>query len=368
MGSAELAQGFISSLSFSSPRSSTPPSSLSRLILSNNPLSASFKATLFSLLPTLPSLRHLGLTMTGLTKDDALALAIYIGNQTQPCKLTELHANANHMGYSGVRAVITALQCCWTIEEVEMYSNEVDGTTPSEEDNESTEEGDDMDEMMSAHEAIMSYTSGSGCGWGRLQQSLKLILSRNIFLKQNTTKEALLLLKYSRIMLQKKMKPAQQPLTASCEECECSPQPQQQRLTSHIPDAPMHSSFSFTYLPTEIQLHILSALAPTLSSAQHIRIFEYAVDPSTLPSLRLCLPSSSVGCVPDPGNLGFNSAANGIRNRTGKKVGSLTRLREVHSCSGATWMAGQSIVCQRQTMREKWLASVGCDEFDPGVH
>ncbi|KAF8172279.1 hypothetical protein BJ912DRAFT_994148 [Pholiota molesta] len=305
--------------------------------------------------------------MTGLTKDDALALAVYVGNQTHPCKLTELHANANHMGYSGVRAVITAIQRCWTMEKVELYSNEVDGTTSGEEDDENTE-GDDMDEMLSAQEAIMSYTGGSGCGWGRLHHSLKLILSRNMFLKQNTTKEALLLLKYSRLMLQKKRKPAQPPLTAPCEDCDCSPLPQQQRQTTDVPDVPTHSSFSFTYLPTEIQLHILSALAPTLSSAQRIRIFEYAVDSSTLPSLRLCLPSSSMGCVPDPGNLGFNSAANGLRNRAGKKVGSLTRLREVHSCPAATCMAGQSIVCQRQTMREKWLASVGCDEFDPGVH
>lgn len=310
MGSADLARDFVSSVSFPSPRSSTPSSWLSQLILSNNPLSAPFKETLFSLLPTLPSLRHLGLTATGLTKDDGLALALYIRSETHSCKLTELHASENHMGYRGVRAIIVALERCWTMEKVEIDPNDIGEPPDDQENNEiqATKEGEGADGRLLGFEGLSRFARMPGFGTASfggmhalgsaiLYEALDKVLSRNVSSKPTVIKEALLLLKYSRLMLQKNLK--------------LDLQPTQQELSTNAPENLTHSSFSFTYLPTEIQLSILSPLAPTLSHIQRIRVFEYAVDPSTLPSLQ----------PPE----------------------------------------------ERMTPKE-WAASIGCDAFDPEVH
>ncbi|KAF8499523.1 hypothetical protein JB92DRAFT_2795177 [Gautieria morchelliformis] len=74
-------------------------------------------------------------------------------------------------------------------------------------------------------------------------------------------------------------------------------------------------------LPPELVIHILSFLAPTLSSAQHVRVCTFAASLSTLPSLGLTLPSP-LHSTPLPSS----SPKNG-----------------------------------------KWLQKVGCDRFEPDV-
>lgn len=81
---------------------------LASLVLSNNPLSPEFKQALLSLLPGLPCLAYLHLSMTDLDLTYARALAAFI---SRGCKLVELHASSNDMsmGYKGVRAIVRAM-------------------------------------------------------------------------------------------------------------------------------------------------------------------------------------------------------------------------------------------------------------------
>jgi len=314
--------------------------------------------------------------MTGLTKIDAGLLASYVGRPDGSCKLLELRASANKMGYRGVRKVVDALCWCWTMEKVELFANFID----SDDEGEASDDADEdsritMPHYISSQDAITSMAVGSGCGWVDLEKKLKNTLARNIYLKRRVIDQSLRLLRYSRQFLcPRNTEISFGPVCA--DNCESSPVSQStMRNNSDINDP--HPSFPFTRLPTEIQLSVLSHLAPLLSTAQRLRIFEYASDKATLPTLRLCLPSSQSlasrrrsNCIPDPTILGFGLAPGGISH--GKKSGSLSRsstLRSTHSmgCSGGNCMGNKSVKCQRETERNKWLTEMGCDVYDPGA-
>ncbi|KIM44144.1 hypothetical protein M413DRAFT_443190 [Hebeloma cylindrosporum] len=385
-GTSQTAQALISALSFISP-SGYPTSSLTSLILSSNPLSAEFKQTLFTLLPSLQnSLRCLQLSATGLTKIDAGHLASYVGRPDGSCKLIELRANANNMGHWGVKKVVDALCRCWTIEKVELFANFIDDEDEASDDADAVEDADEETTATVLHyipsqDAVTSMAIGSGCGRLDLERKLKNTLARNIYLKRGVTDQSLKLLRYSRQLLwQNGPRNTKTSLGPQCAtDCECSPVSQstsKARKDSNTNNS--HASFSFTLLPTEIQLSILSHVAPLLSTAQKLRIFEYASNKATLPMLRLCLPSSQSlplrrrsNCIPDPTSLGFGLTSVGISNH-GSRSGSLSRsnnLRSSHStgCSGGSCMGSKSVKCQRETDRKKWLADMGCDVYDPGT-
>jgi hypothetical protein len=220
---------------------------------------------------------------------------------------------------------------------------------------------------------------GSGCGWLDLETKLKNTLARNIYLKRRVIDQSLKLLRYSRQLLWQNS-PRKTEISFGpprTDDCECSPVSQPTTANDSQSNI-THPFFPFTRLPTEIQLSVLSHLAPFLSTAQRLRIFEYASDKATLPTLRLCLPSSQSlpwrrrsKCIPDPTILGFGLASGGISNH-GKKSGSLSRssnLRSTHStgCSGGSCMGNKSVKCQRETERKKWLTEMGCDVYDPGA-
>ena len=327
--------------------------------------------------------------MTGLTKIDAGLLASYVGRPDGSCKLLELRASANKMGHRGVRKVVDALCWCWTMEKVELFANFID----SDDEGEASDDADtheDVDEepriivplphYISSQDAVTSMAVGSGCGWVDLEKKLKNTLARNIYLKRRVIDQSLRLLRYSRQLLwqnsPRNTEISSGPLCA--DNCECPPVSQSTTRDDSDTNDP-HPSFPFTRLPTEIQLSVLSHLAPLLSTAQRLRIFEYASDKATLPTLRLCLPSSQSlpsrrrsNCIPDPTILGFGLASGGINNH-GKKSGSLSKpsnLRSTHSteCSGGSCMGNKSVKCQRETERNKWLMEMGCDVYDPGKY
>lgn len=184
-------------------------------------------------------------------------------------------------------------------------------------------------------------------GWLTLQASMKTILTRNVFSKRQTAREALSLLKYSRLMLQ----PLSPPETvSSCAECECIP--------TVLQNTASPSNSLFHGLPVEIQLAILSQLAPTLSTQQQLKVFTYATDLRTLPSLRLCLPaskSSETQRLPDPGSLAFPSQT------MGKKFISLCRdttATKVHTFKDGNCMGNRSVLCKRKTDRQKLLEQI----------
>lgn len=319
--------------------------------------------------------------MTGLTKSDAGLLASYVGRPDGSCKLLELRASANNMGYRGVRKLVGALSWCWTIEKVELFANFIDDEGEASDDPDAVENADEesgvtVPHYISSQDAITSIAVGSGCGWVDLERKLKNTLARNIYLKGGVIDQSLRLLRYSRQFLWQNDH-TETCFGPPCPDCECSPVSQPTTRNDSNTSDPQ-PSFPYTRLPTEIQLSVLSHLAPLLSTAQRLRIFEYASDKATLPTLRLCLPSSQSlpsrrrsNCIPDPTILGFGLASVGISNR-GKQSVSLSRssnLQSTHStaCSGGSCMGNKSVKCQRETERQKWLTDMGCDVYDPGT-
>lgn len=160
----------------------------------------------------------------------------------------------------------------------------------------------------------------------KLQARLRAVTDRNGRLKRATERDAFALLRHSRAVLLHSI----------------APRPDN---TRYIPR-----------LPIEIQLYILSFFAPTLSSAQRIRIFNYASNPATLPQLLPPLKSSA--CVPDPSGFAFgNGGGLGIDFGLGKKSSLCSNGR----CLGA----GNSVVCRRESERLKYLTEVRCNFYEP---
>ncbi|PPQ69003.1 hypothetical protein CVT26_001937 [Gymnopilus dilepis] len=338
-GTSELAEAFVFALS-------TPVSiivapgyagSLSSLSLSNNPLSAPFRRTFFKLLPALPKLRELYLSVTGVDGVDADALAKFIRSGKERCSLRQLNASANYMGYMGVRAVVDAVRYCWTLEKVDLFSND------SSDDNVSADEiqkdAEDA-ELLLKHPLApiigsVPLPSASGTGHLALNRKLTYFLHRNILLRRRVTTEALDLLRYSRLML---LKTVPQPGTS---------------LSSEQEAIPPHT-LPFFLLPTEIQLSILAHLAPHLSRKQRIRVFEYAADRTTLPSVRLSLPERA---------LTRNSSKHGSSRHEGRRG----NLNLAPSPSGARNVIFNvnSRSSDKLNRRQKWLELVGCDSYDP---
>lgn len=231
-------------------------------------------------------------------------------------------------------------------------------------------------DFLVSSESALQLTWGSGCGHAHLDRTVKMILGRNIILKQRVKFQALELLKYSRVMLLKPISSRPSKSTSSCcEDCECLPNPSSDLLPrSRNPP----KSASFSYLPTELQLTILSELAPILSTAQRIRIFEYSTNKATLPKIRLCLPntrqtpdpSTSKGCVVDPTRLAFNANVKRSISGHGSRVGTLSPgssgFHQNPARQGGNCLGGDNIVCQRQIEIREWLELVQCDAYDLG--
>ncbi|KAH9475282.1 hypothetical protein JR316_0012393 [Psilocybe cubensis] len=217
------------------------------------------------------------------------------------------------MGYRGLKAIVAAMERNWTLEKVNLFAN---NSLDESEAAGRTDDLADYNRLMSmvkadfstSQEELMVLAWGSGCGLSHLESKLKIIIGRNILYKRQVKKEAVDLLRYSRLMLHK----------------------------------PVEAPLSFGSLPIELQLSVLSHTAPFLSTSQRIRIFEYAVNKSTLPNLRLHLPVRKPSLDPTPSP------------KSGKKIGSLGP-RNTNISGGV----------QRKMKIDEWLESVGCDSYDP---
>ncbi|KAI0761301.1 RNI-like protein [Trametes elegans] len=305
-----------------------------------------------------PYFREIILSVCGLTQAVAPHLIEYL---TSPrCHLHVLKLNGNQLRARAVRSIVRAIrQANFTLLRMELYAVGV------------SKHPDDS-EFSSEDEEDSRVRLGT---WQDVENDLKRSLTRNLTLKHLVEKDALTLLRYSRVLLLhpkgRDALPAPTAVSACSEFCSCA-----QLSTSSLFSAIGHpyplsstptsgSSFPFHRLPTELQLRILSFLAPTLSSAQRIRIFTYASSPSTLPTLLPCL--SNGGCIPDPASPQFTiggPAAGGF----GMNPGITLRKRgggSVSACANGKCMgAGNSVLCRKEAERAQWLASVGCTAFE----
>ena len=336
-------------------------SRLEILSLNTNPgLTDTFAAHFFPLLDA-PTFHEIHLSETGLTHQSALHIVEYI---TSPrCQLHILKANGNQLRIRAVRSIIRAARRAnYSLLRLELLATGLNDPQDKSDISSSDDEGE---------------TKGSIWSWTDSEAELKRILTRNATLKHLVEKDALALLRYSRALLLRpkhregdSSRPAFSPCSESCA-CATS-------VTSLIsigqPVAlPLPSStpyFPWAKLPMELQLHILSFLAPILSRAQRIRIFTYASTPSTLPTLLPCL-STGGGCIPDPASPQFGLGApasgpfgmgfgGGVLVRKRNTGGSLMGRCANGKCMGA----GNSVMCRREAERSQWLTSVRCSAFE----
>jgi len=181
--------------------------------------------------------------------------------------------------------------------------------------------------------------------------SINASLKRNLDYARCTRHEALSMLPISRCLLLESSQPPTPPQTPPLAFKLALPTRAKTKPANFIwTTIPAPSpTFSFRSLPKEIQLQILTYLCPTLSCAQAIRIFNYASDPNTLPSLKLGLAFPSLGkevsCVTDP---------------TATMMSGLSCSGDPKTCLGP----GKTLICGREEKRNWWLEMVGCERFE----
>ena len=276
-------------------------------------MSDSFAIAFFSELES-KFLDELHVSALGLSLKSAPGIAAYLASEC--CHLHTFKANGNFLRFKGVTRIVAAVESHnFGLTWLELHSNQLV-------DSETNSDGEVDDEAPP-----LNFDA-----WTKIEASTRNVIQRNINLKRVVRKEALDLLRYSRPIL-----------TASAS----SVQPKDDELRA----------FQDTRaLPTELQHHILSYFAPTLSHRQRTRIFTYASFTSTLPSL---LPDLRVGmpqdCLHDPTGLH-------TRNHTLWRLDG-TGVRE-SECSKGNCKGGVS--CRRQREQDAWLKALGCLLFDPG--
>ena len=231
-----------------------------------------------------PYLRELTLSFNNLPPSTAYEFASFI---TSPrCRLKVLRLSANHFGVLGVRDLVDAMENNYSLTEVEVYAN--------------VSEGDGQDGQKIIEKA---------------QKKRKDLQDRNKALRQQMEREALSLLRCSRILL----------LSRGGAVSERFPR-----------------GLSLRTLPMELLLHVLSFIAPTLSVPQRGRIFDYASTRSTLPSLIPRLFSR--GCIQDPSSFPQGASSDCTAG----------------NCMGTSG----SLSCRKQAEKEEWLTQMGCDIYE----
>ncbi|KAJ7451060.1 hypothetical protein FB451DRAFT_1566309 [Mycena latifolia] len=301
-------------------------------LTSNRSLSDPFVEVFLPFLDS-PHLREVHLSAVGLTPLAAPHLIGYISSPR--CRLHTLKCSGNSLGFRAVKSIIRAIERHnFSLLRVELYANHAVGSVSSD----NTSEDDDDDE---------SGGPASIDAWKASEAQIRRVLLRNAHLKRETEKEALQLLRYARPLL---LTSSGHAPSTHCTDCSCvellSP-----GASSSVAESINSHGFAFRSLATELQLYIMSFLAPTLSPAQRIRIYTYASSPATLPRAGLFLPgfpgrTSSSMCVPDPASMPFSMSSGGCAG--GK-------------CAGAT----NSVLCHKEQRRGEWLAAVGCAVYDP---
>ncbi|KAF7310408.1 hypothetical protein HMN09_00582800 [Mycena chlorophos] len=311
-------------------------------LTSNRTLSNSFLHEFLPLLDA-PELHELHLSAIGLTAEAAPPIVEYLSSPR--CRLHALNCNGNSLGYRGVRSIVRAVERHnFTILTLEMYSNHAE-SAPTSSDN--TEDDEDEERI----DGVASSAAGLDA-WKANEAHIRRLLLRNSHLKRVTEKDALSLLRYSRpLLLTHSTASATTPATR-CDNCSCGSSSLKSAPVDPDPLQSTNTGFAFRSLPTELQLYIMSFLAPSLSPAQRVRIYTYAASPATLPRTTLCLSGFPIKgtsmCVLDPAMMPFGSSGSG-------------------GCSGGrcAGSGGKSVVCHKEQQRTEWLKTVGCDTYDP---
>jgi len=276
-----------------------------------------------------PLLRELRISTIGLTPRSVPFIAEFL-RSPERCHLHTLACNGNSLGLRGVRHIIRAIeQRNYSLLSTEFYANQLSGDpmpTSFE------------DELEDAEEENLDESSDQL--WKDCQTKLTSLRHRNAHLKRETEKQALDLLKISRVVLLRSSRGTHNQPPAS---------PTSRDKTGSI-------GSPFAALPIELKLSILSLLAPSLSAAQRNRIFTYAASAQTLPAL---LPSLTrrTDCIPDTSQAPLLSP---------------TRIWPIHTslenpgCSNGQCIGVMNAVsCSKEKDRTRWLEAMGCSRYEP---
>ncbi|CAL1699019.1 unnamed protein product [Somion occarium] len=229
-----------------------------------------------------PTLQEIHFSMATLTYGSVPHIVQFVSSPR--CRAHTVRASGNKLGVRGVREIIeTVERSNFSLLKFDLFANGL----------EEGEADTDVEERNSA-EALQ-----------KLSARLKAALSRNDGLRRKTEKDAFVLLRHARSVLLR---------------------------TSGNDSTTRYPSLT-PRLPIELQLHVLSFLAPHLSTSQRLRIFNFASTSSTLP--RLAPTPSGPGCIPDPASMAFGGPG---------------------CASGKCMGTGNSLMCRREGERLKWLA------------
>lgn len=263
-----------------------------------------------------PHLRELHLSCLSLTPASGPVIAAYLSSP-RSVALKRLKLNGNQLDLECLKLFIEALDSgpC-SLETLETFANSFPG-------------GPEKSEC---------------------DKRLHAILRRNLYLNGAVGTEALALLPAARCLLYRSTSSSippssDSPISSPLRKSSGSSSSKAGTVWSISPLST--PSFAFRGLPIELQYHILSCLAPNLSTRQLIRIFNYASSPATLPSLKLGLAFPDTHpCVSDP---------------------TATMMNGAPACSGdpRTCLGpGKSLICGREEKRTWWLERVGCERYE----
>lgn len=243
-----------------------------------------------------PHLSNLQLSTTGLTRTAARHVVEYLSSPRSR-RLATLKLSGNNLGVRGALKIVRWInRANFNIVNLEMYGVRTHQGGQGD-------QGDQSDSSEDDSSKISIAPPGTAI---RFEEDLQSILTRNQVLQSNTHTAAFRLLRYSRVLLLK-------------------PRGKNERMVTRNP-------LRIQSLPTELQLYILSLTVDTLSAYQHIRIFQFASDPNTLPEI-----------FPD------------LRRRQSEGIPGPSLLKK--SSSPFT-------LSPRDANRTQWLRAVGCDLYE----
>ncbi|KAL6300957.1 hypothetical protein BKA93DRAFT_799841 [Sparassis latifolia] len=340
VGDAEVVSSFTAALN---------SSRLETLCLSTNSgLSDTFASRFLPALDC-PYLHELQISALGLTRTAAPYIIEYISSPR--CRLHSLQMNGNRLGLRAMQAIVRAhCRSNFSIVKTEMYASLwADGS-------------DDE------HEVEVRVGEDRRTLWKESERLLRGALDRNKHLQRQTEREAFALLRYARATL---LYP--KGMHKAAESCRAGPSSGSDPCVSPSVDSlfssigtpvnilalgPPVKPFLFSLLPTELQLYILSFLAPTLSTSQRLRIVTYASSRSTLPPL---LPSLYARDCPASYPVSQPSELSAIG-------GSRIRRRPPADVARSLCVR-KSQTNRRQDERFRWLTEMKCDvyEVDPDM-
>ncbi|KAF5363501.1 hypothetical protein D9756_000347 [Leucocoprinus leucothites] len=325
-------------------------------VTTNKHLSDGFIANFLPLLDA-PRLHELQLSAIGLTSSSGKLIASYLSSPR--CRLHVLKCNGNSLGLRGIKPIVRAIQSQnYTLRSIELYANQLQDEESDSESQTSSDEGQGDQRIGLTRNDIQT--------WKSCESLVKNILLRNTHLKREVNKQATTLLRYARPLLlqgQRRQGPRDNRSPPR------SPLQQPYRPRGYNFDfSGFYPPFRFRSLPLELQHHILSFLAPSLSSSQRIRICDYATSIKTLPPL---LPPFStlartmhvrngdgIACIPDPSSIEY---------ALGGTIWPVKRYRDPFSpiCSADRCMgSSNSLLCRGEKERIEFLEVVGCDTFE----